>query len=102
MERRSFLGSSFAAAAGALASPQIAGAAVSKMKITRVRFYHSPNPRPILNQSTHIVTIETDQGITGIGEGGSKDTIEQCAAMLIGEDPSRIENLWQLMYRGYF
>lgn len=77
-------------------------AALKKMKITRVRFYHSPNSRPIFNQSSHIVTIETDQGITGIGEGGSKDTIEQLGAMLIGEDPSRIERLWQLMYRGYF
>ena len=48
------------------------------------------------------MTVETDQGITGIGEGGSKDTIEQCAALLIGEDPSRIEHLWQLMYRAHF
>lgn len=76
--------------------------AIPKLKITRVRFYHSPASRPIFNQSGHIVTVETDQGITGIGEGGSKDTIEQCAAMLIGDDPTRIEHLWQLMYRGYF
>jgi len=72
------------------------------MKITRVRFYLSPNPRASFNQSTHIVTVETDQGITGIGEGGSKDTVEQCAGIIIGADPSRIEHLWQLMYRGYF
>ena len=25
-----------------------------------------------------VVTIETDAGITGIGEGGSKDLLEQC------------------------
>jgi L-alanine-DL-glutamate epimerase-like enolase superfamily enzyme len=49
-----------------------------------------------------VVTVETDAGITGIGEGGSRDTLEQCAAMLIGEDPQRIQHLWQLMYRGYF
>lgn len=72
------------------------------MKITKIRFYLSPNSRPTFNQSTHIVTVETDQGITGIGEGGSKDTIEQCGAMLVGEDASRIDRLWQLMYRGYF
>jgi L-alanine-DL-glutamate epimerase-like enolase superfamily enzyme len=72
------------------------------MKITRVRFYHNPATRPMINQSFHIVTVETDQGITGIGEGGSKETIEQCAAMIIGEDPSRIEHLWQMMFRGYF
>ena len=72
------------------------------MKITRVRFYHNPKSMAVFNLSFHVVTIETDQGITGIGEGGSKDTVEQCAAMIIGEDPARIEYLWQMMFRGYF
>jgi L-alanine-DL-glutamate epimerase-like enolase superfamily enzyme len=72
------------------------------MKITRVRFYFNPSSGATFNQSFHIVTIETDQGITGVGEGGSKDTVEQCGAMLIGEDPSRIDHLWQMMFRGYF
>jgi L-alanine-DL-glutamate epimerase-like enolase superfamily enzyme len=67
-----------------------------------VRFYRVATSRPIFNQSSHIVTVETDQGISGIGEGGSKDTIEQLGAMIIGENPSRIEHLWQIMYRGYF
>jgi len=80
----------------------LAHAALPKMKITRIRFYHNPRNRPTFNQSSQVVTVETDQGITGIGEGGSKDTLEQSAAMLIGEDPGRIEHLWQLMYRGYF
>jgi len=72
------------------------------MKITRVRFYHNPSSPTHFNQSFHIVTVETDQGITGIGEGGSRDPISQCAAMIIGEDPFRIEHLWQMMFRGYF
>ncbi|MCS6953438.1 MAG: mandelate racemase/muconate lactonizing enzyme family protein [Bryobacterales bacterium] len=101
MRRREFLSVGLAGAA-ATARPAPAVAAPGPMKITRIRFYRDPNSRPIFNQSSHIVTVETDQGITGIGEGGSKDTIEQCAAMLIGEDPFRIEHLWQLMYRGYF
>jgi L-alanine-DL-glutamate epimerase-like enolase superfamily enzyme len=79
-----------------------AHAALKKIKITRIRYWESPISRPIFNQSFHIVTVETDQGITGIGEGGSKDTIEQCAAMLIGQEANRIEHLWQYMYRGYF
>lgn len=79
-----------------------ADAELRQMKITRIRFYHSPISRPIFNQSFHVVTIETDQGLVGIGEGGSRDTVVQCAAMLIGDDPTRIEHLWQLMYRGYF
>lgn len=46
--------------------------------------------------------METDGGIIGIGEGGSKDMIEQCAQMIIGENPFRIEHLWQYVYRGMF
>jgi len=117
MKRRSFLQSALLASSATLTQRCSNGsttisplsnldtqvqAAPSKMKITRIRFYHNPNSRPIFNQSFHVVTVETDQGITGIGEGGSKDTIEQCAALLIGEDPFRIEHLWQLMYRGHF
>ena len=47
-------------------------AALPQMKITRIRYYHvgGEGARPIFNQSSHIVTVETAQGITGIGEGG--------------------------------
>ena len=83
--------------------PPEAEAALPELTITRVRYYHvGPAVERVFNQSTHIVTIETDQGITGIGEGGSRDAIEQLAGRLIGENPSRIEHLWQLMYRGDF
>jgi len=96
--RRSWLQSALLGA-GLLAR---ARAALAKMKITRIRFYESPITRPIFNQSYHIVTVETDQGITGIGEGGTADNIAQLGALLIGEEPNRIEHLWQLMYRHYF
>ena len=104
MRRRSFLQmASVGGAAGLAALPSVAKAATPPpMKITRVRFYFNPSSGTTFNQSFHIVTIETDQGITGVGEGGSKDTVEQCGAMLIGEDPSRIDHLWQMMFRGYF
>jgi galactonate dehydratase len=72
------------------------------MKITRVRVYLPPNPNPLFNQSDHVVTVETDAGIIGIGEGGSKDTLEQCAGRLIGQDPHYIERLWQDMSRAFF
>lgn len=77
-------------------------ASLPKARITRVRFYRVADSRPIFNQSGHIVTVETDAGLTGIGEGGSADTVRQLGAMLIGEDPFRTEHLWQVMYRGYF
>jgi L-alanine-DL-glutamate epimerase-like enolase superfamily enzyme len=106
MKRRSFL-QSFAYGAAGVAAPLRAGqgrttTAPPRMKIMRIRFYHDPNSPPHFHQSFHVVTVETDQGITGIGEGGSKATIEQCAAMIIGEDPSHVEHLWQMMFRGYF
>ena len=103
MNRRSFLQlAGLGGAAGMAGAVPWAKAAATPMKITRVRYYVNPQSPPMINQSFNIVTIETDQGITGIGEGGTKDMIEQTAAMIIGEDPSHIDHLWQLMFRGYF
>jgi L-alanine-DL-glutamate epimerase-like enolase superfamily enzyme len=72
------------------------------MKITRICIYKPKRLNPTFNQSDMVVTVETDAGLVGIGEGGTRDTLEQCGAMLIGEDPARIQHLWQVMYRGYF
>ncbi len=104
MHRRSFLGRFAGGGAAALVtrSARAAGPVPSPMKITRVRFYHNPKSPQHFNQSFHIVTVETDQGLTGIGEGGFKEGIEQCAAMIMGEDPFRTDHLWQMMFRGYF
>jgi L-alanine-DL-glutamate epimerase-like enolase superfamily enzyme len=104
MRRRSFLQLAGLGGAASLPAriPAANAATPPPMKITRIRFYRNPSSSVLFNQSAHIVTIETDQGVTGVGEGGSKATIEQCAAMIIGEDPSRIDHLWQMMFRGYF
>src|SRR5882757_5037450 len=103
MNRRSFLKSAAVLpAAGVATLPPRAIAAVPKMKITRVRVYTPPTLNTLFNQSNMVVTIETDAGITGIGEGGAKDTLEQCAGRLIGQDPHRIEHLWQDMSRSFF
>jgi L-alanine-DL-glutamate epimerase-like enolase superfamily enzyme len=102
MQRRSFLKSLAAAPAVCLLRPPRAEAALPKTKITRVRIYKPPNHNELFNQSNMLVTVETDAGITGIGEGGSKDTLEQCAGSLIGKDPFRIEAIWQEMYMAWF
>jgi L-alanine-DL-glutamate epimerase-like enolase superfamily enzyme len=103
MDRRSFLKSlSVAPAAATLLRPSRAEAALPKAKITRVRIYKPPNLNELFNQSTMVCTVETDIGITGIGEGGSKDTLEQCAGTLIGQNPFRIEAIWQEMYIAWF
>ncbi len=72
------------------------------MKITRIRCYRPEPCNPTFNQSNLLVTVETDEGLTGLGEGGSPDLLRQCAGTLIGQDPARIEYLWQRMYRGWF
>src|SRR3954452_16308451 len=96
MKRRSFL-KSLAAAPAVLAQ-----AALPKAKIKRVRIYKPPTLNLIFNQSDMIVTVETDAGITGIGEGGAKDTLEQAAGTLIGKNPFHIEAIWQEMFIGWF
>ena len=102
MNRRSFLKSLAAVSAGFATHLPRAQAALPKAKITRVRIYQPPNLNPLFNQSNMIVTVETDAGLTGIGEGGSKDTLEQCAGSLIGSNPFRTEYNWQRMYMEYF
>jgi galactonate dehydratase len=102
MKRRTFL-KSLAATAMMHASGRLyALDSVSKTKITRLRAYLPPNPNPLINQSDMVVTVETDAGITGVGEGGSKDILSQAAGRLIGQDPQHIERLWQDMNRAFF
>jgi galactonate dehydratase len=105
MERRSFIKKAILGTGVLLGGLKYTGgyAATSSLKITKIRYYAAPGyNKPLFNQARGIVEIETDGGIIGIGEGGSKDMIEQCAQMIIGEDPFRIEHLWQYMYRTMF
>ena len=102
MNRRFFLKSMAAASTTALVGLPRAEAALPPAKITRVRIYQPPNLNQLFNQSNMLCTVETDAGLTGIGEGGSKDTLEQCAGSLIGKNPFQIETLWQRMYMEWF
>ena len=103
MNRRTFISSLAVAAIAGAAGALPAFAALPKMKITRVRAYLPPNPNPLFNQSDVVVTIETDAGITGIGEGGIEGhSCAQSAGRLIGRDPQFIERLWQDMNRAFF
>jgi len=74
------------------------------MKITSVTAHLVKEWRTML-----FVKVETDEGITGIGEGGltSREEgvagiISALAPLLVGEDPMRSEHLWQLMWRSGF
>lgn len=55
------------------------------------------------------VKVETDTGHYGIGEGGLTwrelacvEVANHLKPLLVGQDASRIEHLWQLMFRGGF
>src|SRR5256885_1444753 len=102
MKRRKFLGALAMAPALGLLRPTRAAAELPKAKITRVRIHRPPDLNPLFNQSNMVVTVETDIGITGIGDGGSKDTLEQCAGTLIGKNPFRTEAIWQEAYIAWF
>ena len=102
LQRRSFLKSLAVGAGACLARPKLSEAALPKAKITKVNIYDPPNPNRLFNQSNMVVTVETDAGITGIGEGGARDTLEQCAGTLIGKNPFHIEAIWQEMYIAWF
>ena len=75
------------------------------MKITNVEGY------PVWNGHRNFifVVIDTDEGIYGVGETGITNpelaimgAIENYKSLLIGQDPGRIEHIWQLLYRGGF
>src|SRR5438045_179882 len=101
MNRR-FFRKAMAAGLYAFANLPLLQAALPKMEVTRIRAYAPPNPNPLFNQADTVVTIETDAGLTGIGEGGFPDALKQCAGRLIGQDPQHIERLWQDMSRSFF
>src|SRR5689334_5862020 len=112
MQRRHFMKSAIIGSAGIMAgmplmksraNSNFTSHASSSLKIKKIRYYAAPGyTKPLFNQARGIVEIETDGGIVGIGEGGFKDVIDQCARMIIGEDPFRIEHIWQDLYRGMF
>jgi galactonate dehydratase len=105
MKRREFLQSALVGACGATAVVTRAESTPSDMKIKKVRVYNPTDTSGIsgwLNHSAIIVAVETDAGLTGFGQGGTKDMIQDCAGAIIGQDPFRTEYLWQRMYRGTF
>lgn len=82
-----------------------ADAALSDLKVTRIRIFNPTGTNGLsgwLNQSEIIVAVDTDAGITGFGQGGTRDLLRDAAGVLLGKDPFRTEYLWQRMYRSTF
>ena len=75
------------------------------MKITNIETY------PVWggHRNFLFVVVDTDAGISGVGEAGLTGrelavtgAIEHFKPLLIGQDPARIEHLWQILFRGGF
>ncbi|MEO2005218.1 MAG: galactonate dehydratase [Candidatus Poribacteria bacterium] len=72
------------------------------MQITAIKSFVAPSGH-------FFVKVETDAGIYGLGEGSLKrrgramaEVVRWFEEALVGEDPFRIEHLWQVMFRGGF
>jgi galactonate dehydratase len=75
-------------------------------KITRIRVFYPPNydrngPQAF-PQSNMVVLVDTDAGITGIGQGGSPDTVRNVARSVIGKNPFDTEMIWQAAFMDGF
>jgi galactonate dehydratase len=104
-DRRSFVqgmaGTASFGIAASSAGAQSPPARRAGMKITAVE--------PILTGGNVFVKIETDAGITGYGDAtnnfipySSEGMLKDLIPYLIGEDPERIEYLWQACFRRRF
>jgi galactonate dehydratase len=107
-DRRSVLGSFGAVGASIWLAPTADALGLADDRIKVIRYFSNAGDaqgrrgQPMVNQSSNVVMIETEGGLVGIGEGGEPTSMDECASMLIGEDPFRIEQHWQRMLRGYF
>jgi L-alanine-DL-glutamate epimerase-like enolase superfamily enzyme len=72
---------------------------ITDVKIYQVKGRHWPNFPWIF------IEVETDEGITGAGESlpyrcsGISETLENTKKRLIGRDPTRIEAIWEELFR---
>lgn len=78
------------------------------MKITDIQAYPVYSQRG--GRNFLFVVVDTDEGIYGVGEAGITwkelaimGVIDHYRPILVGQDPFRIEHIWQIMYRtGFF
>ena len=81
------------------------------MKITSLSIFvlECPLPRPfgwsqgwINSRTTTLVRVDTDEGVSGWGEGASPAVIASFAHLLLGEDPTNRLALWQRMFNALY
>jgi galactonate dehydratase len=99
-------GLSAAARASTPVPLQRAEARLSPAKVTKIRVFYPPNYNAngpqAFPQSNMVVLVDTDTGITGIGQGGSPDTVRNVARSVIGKNAFDTEMIWQAVYMDGF
>jgi L-alanine-DL-glutamate epimerase-like enolase superfamily enzyme len=93
-------------AARAQTAPVGAATRLSPTKVTRIRVFYPPNydrngPQAF-PQSNMVVLVDTEAGITGIGQGGSPDTVRNVARSVIGKNAFDTEMIWQAAFMDGF
>ena len=86
------------------ASLERAVAALPPAIVTAIKLYDPPNPsyERRVNESNLVILVETDAGLTGIGQGGSPDLVAGLARSVIGKNAFETERIWQYMYMDAF
>ena len=92
--------------AGPSAALARAQARLPQAIITKIRVFYPPNYNPngpqAFPQSNMVVLVDTDAGITGIGQGGSPDTVRNVARSVIGKNAFDTEMIWQAAFMDGF
>ena len=81
-------------------------ARLAPTKITRIRVFYPPNydrnGAQAFPQSNMVVLVDTDAGITGVGQGGSPDTVRNVARSVICKNAFDTEMIWQAAFMDGF
>jgi L-alanine-DL-glutamate epimerase-like enolase superfamily enzyme len=119
IDRRAFA-KSLSAAAGALlpaisrsdaraSTPQTLARSAARLPpatITKIKAFYPPNYNPngpqAFPQSNMVILVETDAGITGVGQGGSPDLVRNLSRSIIGKNAFDSEFIWQAAYMDGF
>jgi L-alanine-DL-glutamate epimerase-like enolase superfamily enzyme len=106
LARRSWLSAGPLAATRTPAVLAREAARLPAARVTRIRIFYPPNYAPngpqAFPQSNMVVLVDTDAGITGIGQGGSPDTVRNVARSVIGKNAFDTEAIWQTAYMDGF
>src|SRR5215203_5058876 len=83
------------------AQARLPAAIITKIRVFYPQNYDRNGPQAF-PQSNMVVLVDTDAGITGIGQGGSPDTVRNVARSVIGKNAFDSEMIWQAAFMDGF